>query len=181
MRLPILNRRIHYWGTLAVAIPLFVVMTTGILLQLKKEIPWVQPSERKGNGTVPTVSFDEMLVKIQSEPGFEHVTWDDVKRIDVRPSKGIAKWTLSGDWEFQVDSETAQVLQFAIRRSDWIEAMHDGSFFGGDVAKYGVFLPAALALVIMWGSGLWMFWQPIQAKRRKRLARQKSQPVSTKP
>ncbi|MCU0715349.1 MAG: PepSY domain-containing protein [Pirellula sp.] len=181
MRLPILNRRIHYWGTLAVAIPLFIVMTTGILLQLKKEIPWVQPSERKGNGKVPTVTFEEMFVKIQSEPGFEHLTWEDVKRIDVRPSKGIAKWTLSGDWEFQVDSETAQVLQSAIRRSDWIEAMHDGSYFGGDAAKYGVFLPAALALALMWGSGLWMFWQPIQAKRRKRLARAKSQMNTTTP
>ncbi|XZE43244.1 PepSY domain-containing protein [Pirellulaceae bacterium SH467] len=171
MRPHILNRRIHYWGTLAVAIPMLIVIATGILLQLKKEIPWVQPPEQKGTGATPTASLDAMLSSIRLEPGFESLSWEDVKRIDVRPSKGMAKWTLTGDWEIQVDSESAQVLQTAIRRSDWIEAMHDGSYFGGDWMKYGLFLPAAIALLAMWGSGLWMFWQPIQAKRRKRASR----------
>lgn len=171
MRLHILNRRVHYWGTLAVAIPMLIVLATGILLQLKKEIPWVQPPEQKGTAGAPTASFEAMLNSIRMQPGFESLSWKDVKRIDVRPSKGIAKWTLAGDWEVQVDSESAHVLQAAIRRSDWIEAMHDGYFFGGDWMKYGIFLPAAIALLAMWGSGLWMFWQPIQAKRRKRALR----------
>ena len=87
--------------------------------------------------------------------------------MDVRPSKGIAKVTLRGDWEIQIDLETGKVLQSAYRRSDVIETLHDGSFFAGDFTKLGVFLPSAIALLVLWCSGLWMFWLPILVRRRK--------------
>jgi uncharacterized iron-regulated membrane protein len=180
MKLSLLNRRIHYWLTLLVAIPLLVVVSTGILLQLKKQFAWIQPTEKKGTAKTPSLSFDEMLRSVRS--GSEElagVEWKDIKRIDVRPSKGVAKLTIElpnsskalwdrGDWEVQLDTATGEVLQFAYRRSDWIESLHDGSFLAGDWSKLGLFLPAALGLLGMLLSGVWLFWQPIQAKRRKR-------------
>ncbi len=33
-----LNRKIHYWASIIVALPFLVVIATGILLQLKKQI-----------------------------------------------------------------------------------------------------------------------------------------------
>lgn len=44
------------------------------------------------------------------------------------------------------------------RRSDLIESIRDGSFFGGDWVKLGLFLPAGLVLLLLWFSGLWMWW-----------------------
>lgn len=167
MKPTLINRRVHYWLTLVVAIPLLATVTTGVMLQLKKHWSWVQPSEKKGIGDSPTVGFDKMLETIRADPQFEKLGWSDVKRIDVRPSKGMAKWTLKDDWEVQIDIQTGELLQLAIRRSDWIESIHDGSFFLGDVSKLGVFLPAGIGLMGMLLSGILMFLQPIVSKRRK--------------
>ena len=34
------------------------------------------------------------------------------------------------------------------RRSDLIESIHDGSYFGGDWTKLGLFLPAGIVLLL---------------------------------
>jgi len=174
MKPHLLNRRIHYWLTLLVVLPLTIVVPTGILLQIKKQWAWVQPPENRGSGKIPSITFDTMLDKARSYPGFEALGWSNIQRIDVRPSKGVTKLVLSGDWEMQLDSTTGEILQVAIRRSDWIETLHDGSYFLGDISKLGIFLPAAIGLLLMLVSGAWLFWHPIQAKRRRRRTAQSS-------
>lgn len=162
-----LNRRVHYWTGSVFALPVLVILTTGLLLQVKKQWAWVQPPEQKGTGKVPRQSLDQILAAVKTVPGRQTASWESVSRVDVRPSKGIAKVTLKGDWEIQVDLETGKVLQSAYRRSDLIETLHDGSFFVGDLTKLGIFLPSALALLVLWCTGLWMFWLPISVRRRK--------------
>lgn len=167
MRFNLLNRKVHYWATAFLALPMLVVIGSGLLLQMKKQWRWVQPEERRGTGTAPAVGLDTVLRSVQME--HPSVTgWDDVNRIDLRPSKGVAKVWLRDGWEIQVDLGTGRVLQSAYRRSDLIESIHDGSFFGGDWVKLGLFLPAGIVLLLMWLSGLWMFLVPLAAKRRRR-------------
>ena len=167
MKPTLLNRRVHYWLTLVVAIPLLATVTTGVMLQLKKHWAWIQPSEKKGSGDSPTIGLEKMLETIRTDPQFENLGWADVKRVDIRPSKGLAKWTLKEDWEVQIDIQSGEILQIAIRRSDWIESIHDGSFFYGDISKLGVFLPAGVGLMGMLLTGILMFLQPMVSKRRK--------------
>ncbi len=62
------------------------------------------------------------------------------------------------------------MLQTAYRRSDLIESIHDGSFFAGDWSKLGVFLPSGVALLLLWITGLWMFWLPFSVQRKRRRA-----------
>jgi hypothetical protein len=62
------------------------------------------------------------------------------------------------------------VLHTAYRRSDLIESIHDGSFFGGDWTKLGLFLPAGIVLFLMWLTGLWLFWLPFSVKRKRKAA-----------
>jgi hypothetical protein len=59
------------------------------------------------------------------------------------------------------------ILQVAYRRSDLIESIHDGSFFG-DCAKHWVFLPSALVLIGLWVTGMVLFFHPYVVKSRKR-------------
>jgi uncharacterized iron-regulated membrane protein len=162
-----LNRKVHYWVSVLFALPVLVILTTGLLLQIKKQWTWVQPPEQRGVGKVPTLSLDRLLAAVRSVPAHSSASWDSVSRVDIRPSKGIAKVTLKNDWEVQVDLETGEVLQSAYRRSDLIETLHDGSFFAGDLTKLGVFLPSAIALLVLWCTGLWMFWLPIRVRRQK--------------
>ncbi|MFN7629614.1 MAG: hypothetical protein ACK5PZ_22530, partial [Pirellula sp.] len=171
MKLNLLTRRIHYWATAFVAVPFALVLLTGTLLQLKKQLPWVQPTEMRGGKSFNWVGFQEVLGALKNRPELGIQDWNDVQRLDIRPSKGLAKAILHSGWEVQLDLENGQVLQQAIRRSDWIESLHDGSYFAGNWSKLGVFLPAAIVVLVMWITGLWMFWLPFAVKlRRKRAA-----------
>lgn len=168
MRWNVLNRKIHYWATAAIGLPILIVICSGLLLQLKKQWSWVQPPEQRGTGTAPVIGLPDLLESVKTVPALQVTGWDDVNRIDLRPGRGMAKVWLRNGWEVQVDLGTGKVLQSAYRRSDLLESIHDGSFFGGDATKLGIFLPTGLVLLIMWISGLWMFVFPILAKRRQR-------------
>jgi hypothetical protein len=167
----VLNRKIHYWASFIVAVPMLVMIASGLLLQMKKQWDWVQPHEQRGTGTVPTIDLGRILASIQTVPDLRVGGWDDVNRVDVRPGRGVAKVTLNSGWEAQVDLGTGVVLQTAYRRSDLIESIHDGSFFAGDWTKLGLFLPTGFVVLLLWCGGLWMWWVPFIAKRRRRIAR----------
>jgi len=166
MKLPLLTRRIHYWTAIVAAAPLLVVVVTGILLQLKKEWSWVQPPEKKGSGHRAELSFADILNACRDVPEAEIRTWDDINRIDVRPSKRLVKVTSNNNWEIQIDAGTGEVIQKAYRRSDVIEAIHDGSWFHDRVKLWG-FLPAAILLLLLWITGVYLFWLPRYARWRR--------------
>lgn len=171
MHFNVLNRKVHYWTSAIVAVPLAVIVTTGILLQLKKHWTFVQPPEIRGVKADPTLSLPDLLERVKTAPGMQVRGWQDVSRVDIRPDRGLAKVTLANNWEVQVDLSTGAVLQTAYRRSDLIESIHDGSFFAGDVTKLGLFLPAGIALLLLWIGGVWMWWVPIANRRRVRRAK----------
>ena len=144
------------------------MLGSGILLQLKKQVEWVQPAEIRGTGTVPVVGFPELVAAMQTDASLGVTGWDDISRIDVRADRGLAKVTLKTGWEAQIDLGTGKLLKTAVRRSDFIESLHDGSYFAGDWTKLGLFLPAGLVLLVLWLTGLWMFWVTWNAKQRRK-------------
>ena len=148
------------------------MLLTGIVLQLKKQSYWIQPGTQTGAERVPMLSFAEILDIAKSAPEAEIQSWDDIDRLDVRPGKGILKVRAKNRWEVQMDTATGDILQVAFRRSDLIESLHDGSFFHEGV-KLGIFLPTALVLVVLWGTGVYLFFLPQLAKRKKRLTNNK--------
>ncbi len=166
MKMQILGRRVHYWLAIGVALPAIVIFGTGVLLQLKKNVAWVQPPERSGVGKAPTLSLDDVLRISRTVPVAAVTDWNDIQRVDVRPSKGILKVTTANRHEIQIDTQTAEVLQVAYRRSDMIESIHDGSWFHPS-AKLWIFLPAGIVLFVMWVSGLYLYWLPIWVKWRR--------------
>lgn len=166
-----LNRKIHYWASFMVAIPLLVMIASGLLLQAKKHWSWVQPIENHGTGTTPTLDLEGILVSLKTVPEMNVRGWDDVNRLDVRPGRGMVKAWLKNGYEIQVDLGTGHILQTSYRRSDLIETIHDGSFFGGDWIKLGLFVPAGVVLLLLWLSGLWMWWLPFIVKRRRASAK----------
>lgn len=165
-----LNRKIHYWGAIIIALPIVIVIVSGLLLQLKKEIAWIQPPTLVGQADIPTLAFSEILEVSRSVPQTEIISWTDIDRIDLRPGKGIAKIRAKNNWEIQIDHQTGNILNVAYRRSDIIESIHDGTFFH-DKAKLWLFFPAACILLILWGTGLYLFLLPYLVKNKKRKQR----------
>jgi uncharacterized iron-regulated membrane protein len=161
-----LNRKLHHWGSIVIAVQLAVVLVTGVLLLLKKDFDWIQPPTIKGEQKGIRIGFDEILAVARTVPEAEIESWADVDRLDVRPRKGIVKARAENSWEIQIDATTGAVLQVAYRRSDLIESIHDGSFFG-EYAKLWVFLPSALVLIVLWITGMVIFFRPYIVKARK--------------
>lgn len=167
MSLQSMNRKVHYWASFIVAVPVLVIVCSGLLLQMKKQWAWVQPVEHRGSGTTPVIDLEGILTSVRTSSELAVEGWHDVNRVDVRPGRGVGKVSLNNGWEVQVDLGTGRVMQTAYRRSDVIEAIHDGSFFGGNWLKLGVFLPAGLVLLLLWGTGMWLWWVPLVTKRRR--------------
>ncbi|NNE67966.1 MAG: PepSY domain-containing protein [Pyrinomonadaceae bacterium] len=166
MKFNLLNRKIHSWVSIIVAVPIIVIIASGLLLQVKKQVAWIQPAEVKGSGKSPEISLQKILESAKTVPEAKIETWDDVNRLDVRPSKGMVKVRAENDWEIQIDLSNGEVLQSAYRRSDIIESIHDGSFFH-DYVKLWLFLPAGICLLALWLTGIYMFFQPRWARWRR--------------
>lgn len=160
-------RKAHRWGAAATAAPLLLVLLTGGLLQLKKEVAWVQPPTTKGAGKEPTATFAAIFDAVKAVPEAEVTGWGDIDRIDVRPKDGVVKVQCKNRYEVQVDSRSAEVLQVAYRRSDLIESLHDGSWFH-DSFKLYVFLPVAAVVVGLWATGVYLFVLPLAVKWRRK-------------
>jgi hypothetical protein len=144
-----LIRKLHYWASIIIALPALVLLGSGLLLQTKKHWSWVQPTEYRGTGKIPQITLDKLFQSLISAPDFGVRDWEDINRIDLRPGRGVAKVWLHSGWEVQVDMGTGRILHHAYRRSDLIEAIHDGSFFGGNWTKLGLFLPTGLLLFFL--------------------------------
>lgn len=164
------TRRTHYWASAVAAIPVLIILVSGVMLQLKKQWDWVQPAEVRGTGTVPVIGLPHILATVRSAPDLGVSGWDDVSRLDIRPDRGLAKVSLKSGWEVQVDLGTGALLQTAYRRSDLIESLHDGSWFLGDISKLGIFLPTGATLLVLWVTGMWMFWVTWRGRRRRHRA-----------
>ena len=165
------TRKGHRWGAILVALPFLLVIVTGLLLQLKKAWSWVQPPTKRGQSKAPSVSLEALLEAAPSQPEAGVQGWDDVDRLDIQPSRGIAKVQARSRWEVQVDLATGEVLQVAYRRSDLIESLHDGSWFH-DRAKLWVFLPTAVVVLGLWVTGVYLFFLPhaVRWSRRRQEA-----------
>ena len=168
-------RKTHRWGALLVALPFLVVVVSGLLLQVKKQVVWLQPETRKGEGNTPSISMNGILEAVRTAPEASVRSWDDIERIDARLRDGVVKVQCKNRYEVQVDFQTGAVLQVAYRRSDLIESFHDGSWFG-DSAKLYIFLPVAVIVLVLWATGLYLFVLPYSVKWRRR-SRERSQNV----
>lgn len=166
MKPHVLFRRVHYWASLPVALPLLVIIATGLVLQFKKSLPWVQPPERRGQATAPALSMPEILDISRTVPAASIRTWEDVYRLELRPNRGLVKVVAANRTEIQMCAATGAVLQVAHRRSDLIEALHDGSWFH-PLVKSWLFIPSGVVLLGLLLTGVYLFFVPILAKRRR--------------
>ena len=160
-------RKTHRWGAVLVALPFLLVLVAGLLLQVKKQVPWVQPATKKGKSKEPTISMDAILAAARAVPEAEVKSWDDIERLDIRMKDGIVKVQCKNRYEVQVDFQTGEVVQVEYRRSDLIESLHDGSWFG-DAAKLYVFLPVAIVVLVLWFTGIYLFVLPYCVKWRRK-------------
>jgi uncharacterized iron-regulated membrane protein len=161
-----LNRNIHKWLSLIFALPLLVILLSGILLLSRKEFAFIQPPTSHGQSNVPSISFAQILQQAKTVEQAEISSWDSIDRLDVRPEKGIVKVRAKSHWEIQIDSQSGEIKQVAYRRSDIIEKIHDGTLLQSN-ANLWLMLPTAIALLILLVTGIFLFFRPYYKRRKK--------------
>jgi uncharacterized iron-regulated membrane protein len=168
MKTQALFRKVHHWGSMIIAVPLVIMIGAGILLMLKKEVEWIQPSSISGTERqlIPMVSMQDLFSAAKSVEQAEFTVWGELERADLKPGKGIIKFVSATQWEVQVDTASAKVVI--------IESIHDGSYFA-DWMKLWLFLPVGLILFVLWLTGVYLFvlTEYKKAKQRKKLKTQK--------
>lgn len=158
-----------------VAVLLLVSAITGVLLSLKKDVAILQPPTEKGVSKVlsdwkPIHELSSMALDYlhQEVAGSAHIKVD---RIDVRPSKGMAKVIFDNDsWEVQIDGVSGKVLSIGKRHSDWIEKVHDGSIIS-DAFKLVSMNVLGWGSIILIFTGTWLYYGPALYRKRKRANR----------
>ena len=122
----------HRYLGLTLLILVLISSVTGILLAWKKNVETLQPSTQKGVSTElstwkPISELSE-LAQAEFVKKYPEQRGNKIDRIDVRPSKGIAKMLFEkGNWEVQIDGTNGEIKSIAKRHADWIEQLHDGS------------------------------------------------------
>lgn len=162
-------RSLHRWIGVIASLFLLLIAGTGFLLATKKTTDWIRPLERKGT---PVESLSAVVsVHDAAEAAFAlglPMLKDkgDIDRIDYRPKSNVFKVvSKTGYKEVQVDGATGKVLNVADRNDQFIEQLHDFSWFHDLAHQYG--LPVvALGLLFLAGSGIGIFFVPIVRRRK---------------
>lgn len=168
-------RKLHKW----VAVPLFVFMFiiggTGVLLGWKKVVDLTPPTQKGiSKDAADWISLEEIQLIARTYAKDSLATQSPIKRIDVRPGKGVAKILFESDYtELQIDLKEGKVLSVKKRWNDLIEHIHDGTIIDrllsndGDPIKVTYTTLTSLGLMLLSFSGFWLWWNPRRIRKLK--------------
>lgn len=174
-----LYRKIH--GALGGALFVFFILIagTGLLLGWKKQSGGLLLAKSyQGVSTDPKTWLPvDSLRQIAFRTLRDSVSAElstNLDRIDIRPQKGMVKFVFQDHyWGVQLDCMTGQVLHIERRRSDFIEHLHDGSYFdsllqvGDQPIKLLYTTVMGVALLVFSITGFYLYYGPKRIRRQK--------------
>lgn len=165
-------RKVHRTTGALLFVFFFLLAITGLLLGWKKHSGGViLPESYEGKSTnkadwLPLHVLHEKAVQIikqEVSPDYSAV----LDRIDIRPDKGMAKFVFVEDyWGVQLDCTTGELLHLERRRADFIENVHDGSYFdyvlGTSYGQIKLVYTSVMgvSLLIFTITGFWLWYGP---------------------
>lgn len=172
-------RRIH--GILGGALFIFFILMagTGLLLGWKKHTGGLLLAKSHSGISVDAkkwlpvdslqqIAFQTLRDSVSSELSIK------LDRIDIRPQKGMVKFVFADHyWGIQLDCSTGKVLHIERRRSDFIEHLHDGSYFdsliniGDEPVKLLYTTIMGLSLLLFSVTGYFLYYGPKQIRKQK--------------
>jgi hypothetical protein len=170
-------RKIHRTTGAFLFVFFFIVSITGLLLGWKKHSGGlILPKSYQGTTSdlkdwLPLDSLQTVALNILRDslpPGLS----EELDRLDIRQDKGIIKFVFTDHfYEIQLDGATGQLLQIAVRRSDYIEKIHDGSLLdyylgtGNGEIKVVYTTIMGLALLTFTITGFWLWYGPKRMRK----------------
>lgn len=155
-----------------------VIAITGLLLGIKKQTGLLAPTKKGVSADLstwlPIDSLRKNAVRFLHDSVSATLS-TAVDRIDIRPDKGIIKFTFKDHFKgLQLDGTTGALLSIETRKSDFIEKIHDGSILdkifgtGGDGIKFYYTIVMGFSLFMLTVTGFWLWYGPKRIRRQKR-------------
>lgn len=173
-----LFRKIHRTTSIFLFIFFFFVSVSGLFLGWKKHSGgFILPETYIGTSTdlknwLPLDSLHNIACQILHDSVSSDLSLE-LDRIDIRKNKGVVKFVYKNHyWGIQLDGATGNLLHITIRRSDFIENIHDGSIFdnylGTSRGQISLVYTTVmgLALLTFTITGFWLWYGPKKIKRK---------------
>lgn len=177
-----ISRKVHRTTGAMLFVFFFLTACTGLLLGWKKHSGGlILPKSYQGTSTkqeawLPIHELHKRAIEVMTEhaPGVSH----ELDRIDLRPDKGMVKFVfVEGYWGVQLDCTTGELLHLERRHSDFIENLHDGSYFdyviGTNYGQIKLVYTSIMgsALLTFTITGFWLWYGPKRFRAQSKLHR----------
>lgn len=173
-----LSRWLHRKTALVLFVFFLLLAATGLLLGVKKNTGLLAPTQsgvsKELSTWLPVDSLSGLAARYLHDSVDANLS-TKLDRIDIRPGKGIVKFVYQDHyWGLQLDGTTGKLLLVEKRMSDFIEDLHDGSLFdsllgtGDEPIKVGYTVIMGLSLLLLVGTGFWLWFGPRRMRQRKR-------------
>lgn len=173
-------RQVHRKVAIVLVLFFFFTAVTGLLLGWKKNSGGLllAPTGKGVSTDVKTWLTLDSLHKKAIQVLHDSISPElspVLDRIDARPSKGVVKFVFADHyWGIQLDAATADVVSIERRNSDFIEDLHDGSFFDALLGTndepiklvYTTVMGSALLLLSV--TGFWLWYGPKLMRKKVR-------------
>lgn len=168
-------RKVHRITGATLFVFFFIVAATGLMLGWKKNTGDLLGSKTYQGSTTTLegwLPLKELERKAASHLRKEFPLLGEVEldRIDIRHSKGVAKFIFKDYYGVQVDGVTGALLRADKRHADFIENVHDASILddywnGNGYIKLFYTTVMGMALLVFTISGFWLWYGPKKLKR----------------
>lgn len=149
-------KKIHSFFALTFIVPMVIIFSSGFILLIKAYFPTIQPpvEETMDIPGKPLLSLDEL----KQDPTIDQIIY--------RPSKNNISIRYKDDMEKQIHAQTGKVLSYAKRHTNWIIRIHQGTYFANWIKEF-IFIPTAVALQIIWITGLVLYFKTKARRKAK--------------
>lgn len=169
-------RKVHRATGIALFLLFLIIGLTGLLLGWKKHSEYLMPPTHKGSSKelqdwLPFAELAPIARQVLQDSVDQHLS-TTLDRIDARPDKGSVKFVFTDHyWEVQLDGATGKVLSIGLRRSDFLEQLHDGTLLdnawqtGNGLIKLIYTSLMGLSLITFSLTGFWLWYGPKVMRR----------------
>lgn len=152
-------RILHRKVSILFALPVLIIVVTGVLLILRSKLSWIQsPSPKIKSISIENMrSIPEVFKKLKIYQGLK-LNKKDISSIIFKPSKNIFTVRTKDYREIIIHPETLEIINIGPKYSTLLIQIHEGTFFTSWARDF-IFLPTSLALIFLWFSGLVIYFK----------------------
>lgn len=145
-------RKLHRLLSIWVALPLLIIIVTGITLQLRNNFEYLQPEtlKVKNEANAPVLTLEQIIEKMGERK-------KEIEQIIYRPGKNNVSLRLKDDIEVQINPQTGEIVKEAKRRTSFLIELHQGSFFT-KYGQFGIFFSSGIILLFLLISGVILYF-----------------------